>query len=153
MASRVQDFMGKSDPYLQFARQNSNGSYTVVHKIPVSQSNTVTYVTYLAHQDCFTQRPFFSLASSLPPSLTWPQFIRNTLNPHWPQFTVESRNLCGNDGSRSIKVQCYDWDEASAPDLIGEFHTTLTEMSQAAEGKKVCVACKMYKCLRCKYYC
>ena len=46
--SRVQDFMGKSDPYLQFARQNSNGSYTVVHKIPVSQSN-------LAHQDCFTR--------------------------------------------------------------------------------------------------
>ena len=34
-------------------------------------------------------------------------------------------------------MQCFDWDEASAPDLIGEFFTSVKEMSEAAEGKKV----------------
>ena len=65
------------------------------------------------------------------------QYIRNTLNPQWPPFKVESKKLCGGDASRSIRVQCFDWDEASAPDLIGEFYTNLSEMSQVAEGKKV----------------
>ena len=31
----LQDFLGKSDPYLQFSRQNPDGSYSPVHKIPV----------------------------------------------------------------------------------------------------------------------
>lgn len=74
----------------------------------------------------------------LPPSLLpFLQHIRNTLNPHWPPFKVESNKLCGGDASRSIRVQCLDWDDALAPDLIGEFYTSLAEMSQAAEEKKV----------------
>ena len=32
----VQDFFGKSDPYLEFARQNPDGTYSAVHRIPVS---------------------------------------------------------------------------------------------------------------------
>ena len=66
-----------------------------------------------------------------------PQHVLNTLNPHWPAFRVESRLLCGGDPSRSVRVRCYDWDEASSPDLIGEFFTTVAEMGQAAEGKTV----------------
>ena len=34
----VQDFLGKSDPYLDFARQNPDGTYSAVHRIPVSLS-------------------------------------------------------------------------------------------------------------------
>ena len=30
------DFFGKSDPYLQFEKQNQDGSYTVVHRTTVS---------------------------------------------------------------------------------------------------------------------
>jgi Ca2+-dependent lipid-binding protein len=90
------DFLGKSDPYLDFARQNPDGTYSAVHRIP---------------------------------------HVLNTLNPHWPAFKVESRLLCGGDPSRSVRVRCYDWDEASSPDLIGEFFTTMAEMGQAAEGK------------------
>ncbi|CAI8052267.1 Copine-1 [Geodia barretti] len=90
------DFLGKSDPYLDFARQNPDGTYSAVHRIP---------------------------------------HVLKTLNPHWPAFKVQSRLLCGGDPSRSVRVRCYDWDEASSPDLIGEFFTTMAEMGQAAEGK------------------
>lgn len=40
----MQDFLGKSDPYLEFARQNPDGSYTVVHKIPVRMTEPHTYM-------------------------------------------------------------------------------------------------------------
>lgn len=32
----LQDFLGKSDPYLEFAKQNSDGSFTPVHTTEVS---------------------------------------------------------------------------------------------------------------------
>ena len=31
----IQDFFGKSDPYLEFAKQNADGSYSVVHRTEV----------------------------------------------------------------------------------------------------------------------
>lgn len=38
----------------------------------------------------------------------------------------------------SLQVKCYDWDADGSHDLIGEFYTTLGELTQAAQdGKKV----------------
>lgn len=34
--SFLQDFLGKSDPYLEFAKQNPDGSFTPVHSTEVS---------------------------------------------------------------------------------------------------------------------
>jgi len=31
----LQDFFGKSDPYLEFSKENSDGSFTPVHKTEV----------------------------------------------------------------------------------------------------------------------
>ena len=63
--------------------------------------------------------------------------------------------MCGGDTSRSIRVQCLDWDKTSAPDLIGEFYTSLAEMSQAAEGKKVCMHInfiqRYFQCPTCEF--
>ena len=83
---------------------------------------------------CTSMQQYISYTNSLSSSL---QYIRNTLNPRWPPFKVESSTLCGSDESRSIRVQCFDWDEATDPDLIGEFYTSLAEMRQVGEGKKV----------------
>ena len=33
----VQDFLGKSDPYLEFAKQNPDGSFSPVHRTEVSE--------------------------------------------------------------------------------------------------------------------
>ena len=32
----MQDFLGKSDPYLEFAKENPDGSFTVVHRTQVT---------------------------------------------------------------------------------------------------------------------
>ena len=33
----IQDFLGKSDPYLEFAKQNPDGSFSPVHRTEVSE--------------------------------------------------------------------------------------------------------------------
>ena len=43
---RVQDFLGKSDPYLEFAKQNTDGTFTVVHR------TQVTLIAYVS--ECFS---------------------------------------------------------------------------------------------------
>lgn len=35
-----------------------------------------------------------------------------------------------------MQVKCYDWDADGSHDLIGEFYTSLGELSQAAEQNK-----------------
>ena len=52
--------------------------------------------------------------------------IKNTLNPFWPPFSLKA-NLFG-DEKRRIRVTCYDWDSDGSHDLIGVFHTSLSEL-------------------------
>ena len=85
------------------------------------------------------------------------QVIKNTLNPFWLKFTVSTNTLCGSNPDRSIKVThslapptsishdyqvtCYDWDSDGSHDLIGQFTTSLAELSSASGGgKKVSTA-------------
>jgi hypothetical protein len=92
------DFLGKSDPYLEFAKSNPDGkSFSVVYRT---------------------------------------QYIKNTLDPNWPPFVIESRMLCNNDPERIIKVTCYDWDSDGSHDLIGTFTTSLLELQTAAQQNK-----------------
>ena len=43
----VQDFLGKSDPYLEFAKQNTDGTFTVTHR------TQVTLIVYVS--ECFAR--------------------------------------------------------------------------------------------------
>ena len=56
------------------------------------------------------------------------EYIKNTLNPVWPPFTISASSLGRGDSSCAIKVICYDWDNDGSHDLIGEFTTTLGEL-------------------------
>ena len=56
------------------------------------------------------------------------EYIKNTLNPVWPPFTISASSLGRGDNSCVIKVICYDWDRDGSHDLIGEFTTTLGEL-------------------------
>ena len=60
------------------------------------------------------------------------QVIKNTLSPFWPPFELKA-NLFGNENKR-IRVSCYDWDADGGHDLIGVFHTSLSELQS---GKKL----------------
>eukprot|EP00055_Hartaetosiga_balthica_P000634 m.137110 g.137110 ORF g.137110 m.137110 type:complete len:524 (-) comp11269_c0_seq1:136-1707(-) len=54
--------------------------------------------------------------------------IKNTLNPVWEPFTVSTASFCNGDFQRPMKIEVYDWDATSAPDLIGIAETTLAYM-------------------------
>ena len=56
------------------------------------------------------------------------EYIKNTLNPVWPPFTISASSLGRGDEKCAIKVICYDWDRDGSHDLIGEFSTTLGEL-------------------------
>ncbi|XP_054164374.1 copine-9-like [Oppia nitens] len=77
--------------------------------------------------------PYLTLSRSNPDStysvVHKTEVIKNTLNPQWRPFNIKAQQLCGGDYERSIKVDCYDWDENSAHDLIGTFVTNLKRLS------------------------
>jgi len=57
------------------------------------------------------------------------EVVKNTLNPTWREFRVSAAVLCGGDLERQLKIECFDWDSNSDPDLIGECVVTLRELS------------------------
>jgi len=48
------------------------------------------------------------------------EVVKNTLNPNWKAFKIPLVVLCNGDYSRTIKIECYDWDSDGGHDLIGE---------------------------------
>lgn len=79
----VQDFLGKSDPYLEIERENQDGSYTSVLKTKVS-----LFVS------TYTQPWIFSAL----------QVVAKTLNPEWPPVDTNSQQLSNNDPARKLRV-------------------------------------------------
>lgn len=45
-AAHTKDFLGKSDPYLEFAKQNPDGTFTPVHTTEVSWCHMFSHVTF-----------------------------------------------------------------------------------------------------------
>ncbi|XP_071448006.1 copine-8-like [Hetaerina americana] len=62
---------------------------------------------------------------------------RATLNPVWKRFTLPVRNLCNGDFDRTIKVECYEWNRAGNAIRLGEFETTLRDLSDGPCPKNV----------------
>ncbi|KAJ8301692.1 hypothetical protein KUTeg_020679 [Tegillarca granosa] len=65
------------------------------------------------------------------------EVIKKTLNPTWRPFVIPVRSLNNGDYDRSIKVECYDWDADGGHDFIGEFTTTLRELSRGPGERNV----------------
>uniref|UniRef100_A0A672INH5 Copine-3 n=1 Tax=Salarias fasciatus TaxID=181472 RepID=A0A672INH5_SALFA len=47
------------------------------------------------------------------------EVVKNNLNPTWKPFRIPLQSLCGGDLDKSIKVECYDYDNDGSHDLIG----------------------------------
>ncbi|GCC22535.1 copine-3-like isoform X1 [Chiloscyllium punctatum] len=60
------------------------------------------------------------------------EVIKNNLNPSWKPFRIPLRSLCNGDLERSIKVDCYDYDNDGSHDLIGIFETNMTKLLGAS---------------------
>ncbi|XP_046386198.1 copine-8-like isoform X2 [Ischnura elegans] len=58
------------------------------------------------------------------------EVIKGTVDPTWQRFSIPVRILCNGDHERTIKVVCYDWNSSGDNELIGEFETSLKDLSQ-----------------------
>ncbi|XP_051016556.1 copine-3 isoform X2 [Acomys russatus] len=96
------DLFGKSDPYLEFHKQTSDGNWLMVHRTEV---------------------------------------IKNNLNPVWKPFKISLNSLCYGDMDKTIKVECYDYDNDGSHDLIGTFQTTMTKLKEASRNSPVEYEC------------
>ncbi|XP_046542548.1 copine-8-like isoform X2 [Haliotis rubra] len=72
------------------------------------------------------------------------EVIKKTLNPTWKPLVIPVRSLCNGDHDRSIKIECYDWDADGGHDFIGEFTTSLRELSRGRieQNKYECISPK-----------
>uniref|UniRef100_A0A3B4TKU2 Copine-3 n=1 Tax=Seriola dumerili TaxID=41447 RepID=A0A3B4TKU2_SERDU len=61
------------------------------------------------------------------------EVVKNNLNPTWRPFRIPLQSLCGGDMDKSIKVECYDYDNDGSHDLIGTFETTMTRLQEASQ--------------------
>lgn len=57
------------------------------------------------------------------------EVIKNTLNPRWKRFFIPIKKLCNGDYDRVLKFMCWDWNASGNHSRIGEFQTTLKELS------------------------
>ncbi|ELR61831.1 Copine-3 [Bos mutus] len=96
------DLFGKSDPYLEFHKQTSDGNWLMVHRTEV---------------------------------------VKNNLNPVWRPFKISLNSLCYGDMDKTIKVECYDYDNDGSHDLIGTFQTTMTKLKEASRSSPVEFEC------------
>jgi len=63
--------------------------------------------------------------------------IKKTLNPDWPEFEVGLDFVCNGDYNREIKIECFDYNEIGAHELIGECFTTLNQLVGMEKNLKV----------------
>ncbi|XP_051267076.1 copine-3 isoform X2 [Dicentrarchus labrax] len=61
------------------------------------------------------------------------EVVKNNLNPTWRPFRIPVQLLCGGDVEKSIKVDCYDYNNSGSHDFIGSFQTTLSQIQQASQ--------------------
>lgn len=57
------------------------------------------------------------------------EVIKNTLDPSWRPFDMTADALCRGDYDRSLKFEILDWNSDGSTDYIGEFSTSLREVS------------------------
>ncbi|XP_073186751.1 copine-3 isoform X2 [Lepidochelys kempii] len=60
--------------------------------------------------------------------------IKNNLNPVWKPFKIPLNSLCYSDMDKTIKVECYDYDNDGSHDLIGSFLTTMSKLKEASRS-------------------
>ncbi|KAK3608098.1 hypothetical protein CHS0354_004755 [Potamilus streckersoni] len=69
------------------------------------------------------------------------EVIKKTLNPIWRPFTIPIRSLCNGDYDRALKIECYDWNADGGHEFIGEFTTTVRELTRGPGSSNV------YECI------
>ena len=61
--------------------------------------------------------------------------ISNDLNPRWKRFSIPIKTLCDDDRDQLLKFVCWNSNSVGSQEKIGEFETTLNELTQGANFK------------------
>eukprot|EP00048_Salpingoeca_helianthica_P008067 m.118150 g.118150 ORF g.118150 m.118150 type:complete len:559 (-) comp14504_c2_seq4:66-1742(-) len=61
--------------------------------------------------------------------------IMNTLDPVWKPMTIVDTELCKGNPNTPLRIEVYDWDKNSDPDLIGVTVTSLGAIMALAQSK------------------
>nr|XP_020464514.1 copine-3-like isoform X3 [Monopterus albus] len=62
------------------------------------------------------------------------EVVKNNLNPVWRPFRIPLQSLCVGDVEKSIKIDCYDYNNSGSHELIGSFQTTLCQILEASKA-------------------
>ena len=93
--------------------------------------------------------PYFILYKKMPDGTYSKAYqsetIMKTLNPSWERFKMRTWDLCGEDISQEIKVECFDWDKHSSDDLIGEATFIIEKIEPSGAKKEVELINPKYK--------
>ncbi len=58
--------------------------------------------------------------------------VKHSLNPVWRPFNIRVQTLCNGSYDRTLKIDCYDFDDGSNDQLIGSFTTSLKQMTSGS---------------------
>lgn len=61
--------------------------------------------------------------------------IFNNVNPCWKPFTIPVSTLCNGDYERVIKIDCHDYQSNGSHKTIGEFTTTLRQLTKESRER------------------
>ncbi|XP_023235399.1 copine-3-like [Centruroides sculpturatus] len=140
------EFFSKSDPFLEFRKQESDGNWTVVHRTEIRAQeigkggNDLLLLAF--HAKKLDNKEFFSKSD---PFLefrkqesdgNWTvvhrtEVIKNNLNPIWRPFTIKMQNLGGNNPETGILIYCYDYESDGEHAIIGQCSTSLAQILEA----------------------
>ncbi|KAH0617595.1 hypothetical protein JD844_016013 [Phrynosoma platyrhinos] len=132
------DFFGKSDPYLEFHKQTSEGNWVMVHRTEVIKNNLNP-----------VWRPFKISLNSLCYGDMDKTIKVSALILHPPDIMGKVQEFliafCEAGRTKTVavmnKVECYDYDSDGSHDLIGIFQTTMAKLKEASRQSPIEYEC------------
>ncbi|KAG9391693.1 Copine [Carpediemonas membranifera] len=117
----------------------NRGHIKVVAEQLAASSLAVKFIfacTKLEKKDLFSSDPFLVISKATE-SGDWAPFwksevVKKSLKPQFKLAEVPMMKF--GDADRPLKITCYDFDEGSPPDFMGELQTTCRELEEASRN-------------------
>ena len=130
-----QDFFGKSDPYLEFAKENRDGSFSSVHRTEVIKNTLEPYWNpfKISSQTLCSSDPARRIKVGEEKGRVCSKTKASTMRTEVVGWQDLSSIICLGT---IFQVVCYDWDSDGSHDLIGQFQTSLAELTEVYQSGK-----------------
>lgn len=99
----LQDFFGKSDPFLEFYKQTETG-WQLAHRTEVNLHSLCMRLSGARGKSVLSLYTYISQQSKSFCVCVVVQVVKNNLNPVWRPFQIPIQSLCAGDVEKPIKV-------------------------------------------------